>query len=478
MKFIRSHFWLLVCILLTVVLRWPTIFEPYWHGDEGITLALAKAIRRGMVIYRDIADNKPPLLYLIFSIGETIEWAKIAMLLWTFGTVTSFYLLASSIFRKKWAIISSLFFSLIINIPLFEGNVANGEIFFIFPTTLGMFFLWKYRSSSFLPLFITGAIFSIAFLFKVPAVTDFIAAMFFLVFVEEGFLRRKLFIRLFILMVGFITPFVITLLPFVLSGALSDFLVNVFERNLSYSSWENSFRTYYLIFLIIVLPLFYYFRKRFSPAFILLFLWFFLAVLGSRISIRPYTHYLIQVLPPLGLIVFFIISDVRRNFLLVFVPLFFYLILVPQFPLNRGSIGYQLGYYRNFIDYKSGKINITVYRSFFDPHVPRTYAVSDYLKANTLPDQPTFIWGDDALIYDLSDRPPIGKYIVAYITPIWDPDFKETVHDLVTKQPSYILVSTERIDVFPFPFLTKFLSENYIKDVQFADIIVYKRIIL
>lgn len=290
-------------------------------------------------------------------------------------------------------------------------------------------------------------------------------------------LQFTIFIRLFVLTAGFITPFVITLLPFVLSGALSDFWVNVFERNLSYSSWENSFRIYYLIFLIIVLPLFYYFRKRFSPAFTLLFLWFFLAVLGSRISIRPYTHYLIQVLPSLSLIVFFIIFDIRRNFLLAFVPLFFYLALVPQFPLNRGSVGYQLGYYRNFIDYKSGKINITVYRSFFDPHVPRTYAVADYLKANTLPGQPTFIWGDDALIYDLSDRPPIGKYIVAYITPIWDSNFKETVHDLVIKQPLYILVSTERIDVFPFPFLTKFLSENYKKDVQFADIIVYKRII-
>ena len=478
MTFLKNHFWLFICIVITLLLRYPSLFEPYWHGDEGISLALGQAIRRGELIYRDITDNKPPLLYIIFSIGGSLAWAKGILLLWSIGTVSSFYFLAISLVKKSWAILSTIFFSIIINIPLFEGNVANGEIFFILPTTFGMLLLWKYKDSlSLRPFFNIGAVFSLGFLFKVPAVSDFIAAIIFLIFVEEGFLRRKLFIRLFVLTAGFITPFVITLLPFVLSGALSDFWVNVFERNLSYSSWENSFRIYYLIFLIIVLPLFYYFRKRFSPAFMLLFLWFFLAVLGSRISIRPYTHYLIQVLPSLSLIVFFIIFDIRRNFLLAFVPLFFYLALVPQFPLNRGSVGYQLGYYRNFIDYKSGKINITVYRSFFDPHVPRTYAVADYLKANTLPGQPTFIWGDDALIYDLSDRPPIGKYIVAYITPIWDSNFKETVHDLVIKQPLYILVSTERIDVFPFPFLTKFLSENYKKDVQFADIIVYKRII-
>jgi hypothetical protein len=477
MKYLKKHFWLFICIIITILLRFPSVFEPYWHGDEGISLALGQAIRRGELIYRDITDNKPPMLYLIYSIGGTLAWAKGILLLWSIGTVTSFYFLAILIMKKYWAILATLFFSIILNIPLFEGNVANGEIFFVLPTTLGMLLLWKYKDSfSLKPFFFIGMVFSIGFLFKVPAAADFLGALIFLTLYQKSVIHQAFLKRLFVLFIGFIIPLLVCLIPYLFSGALSDFMTYVFFRNLSYSSWQNNFRIPYFIFLAVFFSILFIRRKTISPSLLFICSWFFLAVLGSRISIRPYTHYLIQVLPSLGIALFFLLSDLRRNFLLFIIPLLFYFVIIPQFPLNKGSIGYQYGYYRNYLNYVTGKKDVLAYRTFFDPHVQRTYDVSKFLQTNTKPTDYTFVWSDDAHIYNLSLRPPLTKYIVAYITSEWDPHFKDSIAALSKNPPKYIVVSTERIDVFPFPYLSTLLSRDYTKDVQFRDMIIYKNI--
>src|SRR3989344_3742093 len=56
-------------VVFSVVLRITSWFEPYWYGDEGIYLVLGQALRRGLVFYRDIHDNKPPLLYLLAAVA-------------------------------------------------------------------------------------------------------------------------------------------------------------------------------------------------------------------------------------------------------------------------------------------------------------------------------------------------------------------------------------------------------------------------
>ncbi len=61
--FLQLNPFLLIIILLMILLRIPSLFEPYWYGDEGIYLTLGQAIRKGLLLYRDIHDNKPPLLY-------------------------------------------------------------------------------------------------------------------------------------------------------------------------------------------------------------------------------------------------------------------------------------------------------------------------------------------------------------------------------------------------------------------------------
>jgi hypothetical protein len=63
-----KNVWFLISAgLIFFLLRLPSLFEPYWYGDEGIYQALGLGINNGRILYRDIFDNKPPFLYVLYS---------------------------------------------------------------------------------------------------------------------------------------------------------------------------------------------------------------------------------------------------------------------------------------------------------------------------------------------------------------------------------------------------------------------------
>ncbi|MBP6098670.1 MAG: hypothetical protein KA477_01670, partial [Candidatus Levybacteria bacterium] len=50
-------------IVFFVILRLPSLIEPIWYADEGIYEVIAHAMHNGRVLYSEVWDNKPPLLY-------------------------------------------------------------------------------------------------------------------------------------------------------------------------------------------------------------------------------------------------------------------------------------------------------------------------------------------------------------------------------------------------------------------------------
>ena len=65
----NSFFWFLV-VILTVFLRIPSLFEGWWYGDENIYGAVGQGIVNGKMLYVDVWDNKPPLIYLIYGLNS------------------------------------------------------------------------------------------------------------------------------------------------------------------------------------------------------------------------------------------------------------------------------------------------------------------------------------------------------------------------------------------------------------------------
>ena len=70
----RSRYILLIPILILICLRVPSIFESYWYGDEGIYAAVAQEMYQGKMLYRDVWDHKPPLIFLIFYPAAFVGW--------------------------------------------------------------------------------------------------------------------------------------------------------------------------------------------------------------------------------------------------------------------------------------------------------------------------------------------------------------------------------------------------------------------
>src|SRR3989339_384955 len=165
LNWIKRHEALILILLLAIILRLPSLFEPYWYGDEGIYLTLGLAFKKGLVWYRDIHDNKPPLLYLLASFTGTVFWFRLLLTFWFGAAVAAFYRLTQKLLPETpgaWSLATLL---LIVLTTIFEGNIANAEIFIVLPVTLGILLTFKPRPNYWL----IGGLFSLGFLFKVPA---------------------------------------------------------------------------------------------------------------------------------------------------------------------------------------------------------------------------------------------------------------------------------------------------------------------
>src|SRR3989344_7141744 len=135
----------LAILIISFFLRLPSLNEPTWYGDEGVTFTQALAPLHGLTMYKDIFDNKPPFSYLLASaafalLGPTQWAARLVLLIWVLATQISLFVLVKKLFSSKIALISTVIFALTINTPYFEGNIYNGEILMIMPTILGIFF--------------------------------------------------------------------------------------------------------------------------------------------------------------------------------------------------------------------------------------------------------------------------------------------------------------------------------------------------
>lgn len=449
---------LIILLAFVVLLRIPSLFEPYWYGDEGITLTVGQTLRNGGILYKDIADNKTPLIYYLAAIFETLPKLRFLLFVWMTATTAFFYLLAKHLLKSTAILISTLIFSILASTPIMEGNIANGEIFQVLPNIIGIILAWQAIEKENSKLFFySGIFFGIGFLFKPPTIFDLTAVIFFLFFIYANKLKQ-LFSKILVIFLGFCLPNAIMLFYFYLNNNLIYYWEYAFKGNFSYSLWNNFLIIPYgslilragfiLIFLINIIL----FRKYIPRYLLLVILWFLFSLFGSLLSARYYIHYFIQVIPAFSLLAGSILNFRKKLCWIVLAAAILFWNF--NFP---GSFKYQYEYYVNFGEYIGGRKTISAYRNFFDQNVNTTYKVADFLK--TAKRGPIFIWSDNSLIYPLAKRGPVGKFSAAYNI-VWSENRKnETMSKLKTVLPIYVIVSNPV--KYPYPELDKFIASNY-----------------
>lgn len=477
---------LILASLVFFLLRLPSLFEPYWYGDEGIYEVIGFALRHGRLLYRDIWDNKPPLLYTLYGLfngdQSTIRFVSLASGI--FAIILFFYL-AKRLFPKgKTRLLSTIFFSIIFGLPVIEGNIANAENF-ILPIILGAALLILHAnkmhshtknqntSSLYFILFLAGLLVGIAFLFKIVAIFDLAAFAFFLFTTRYTRLRDILrhILSLLPLFAGFILPFVLTLFFFLNQHALYDYIKSAFLMNVSYVNAGNKFiipqglLVGKMIILALVCLFIFLRRKNFSAVTLFISIWFVFSIFNALFSQRPYVHYLLVLLSSFSLFIGMVLFEKRIKWITAWITTFILIFLFKDF----WYYGNNIGYYRNFIDFVTGKETINTYRAFFNQATLRDYDLAEYINSHAKPTDTIFIWGDNGQLYKLTNTLPPGRFIVEYHMVISPQTLQETKFAIQRAKPKFVIIMPQK------PILPYSLT-SYRTDIEVHGAVIYERV--
>lgn len=455
-KWIRENEFLVMMVLLSVLARIPSLFEPGWYGDEGIYLVLGKGLRNGLVWYKEIHDNKPPLLYLLAAITNSVVLFRLLLLGWMIVTTLVFDRLSKKLIKNGWWQKLSLGLMVVLStLPWLEGNIANAEIFMMLPTMAGVLLLvenqkmikknrWKYALS--------GLFFSVAFLFKVPALFEMAGVVLFWVLIKNGVKGLWKAIRQehwYWMLAGFLLPVILSIAYYYLMGAGPEYMRAAFMQNVGYlSSWktgsmtksggssESGLMTRGLV-LMLVTAIFGWASRKIDWKYRMVVVWFLFALFGALLSERPYPHYLILVISSGSLMIGLTGKNIKKR---MWTGLFSLITLAVI--LNYNFYFYPVvEYYGKFFNLISGNIKYEDYVDSFDWRVKRTRKLTEYLEEITVPGEKIFVWGDEPFVYFESDTLPVGRYTVAYH--IIDFDAKEeTMLALENEQPRVVINMT------------------------------------
>lgn len=446
--------------LIFLLLRLPSLFEPNWYGDEEIYQVIGRALGAGRTLYSGIWDNKPPILYFLYSFFNSDQFALrlLSLLaglasLWIF--IIFFHLLLHG--EKKyqtrlfWGTV--LLFAFFLGSPILEGNIANAENFMILPILSAGVFVWQ---SQFTPiksgfnkkqslLVLAGLLLGIAGMIKVVAIFDMLAFFLFLFF-QKYRSEQKISSTLSYLspfLISFLVPFIFFCGYFFIKGNLADFLQAAFLQNIGYVAYSNNLLVPQGMLLIkailLILAVFIIIsqRKKLRDACLFVLLWVSFSLFSVFFSGRPYTHYLLLLLPSMLFLTsaYFFLGK-RRKAILGFGLLFIFLILGKNFSFYPQIFGY----YQNFFSYITTRETNEAYQSFFDKQIPGDYLAADFLNVHAGAKDTIFVWGNDAQIYTLTDHLPPGKFIVAYHINSSDENRRQEEAVLSSVKPKYIVI--------------------------------------
>lgn len=474
-----------------VLLRLPALVEPYWYGDEGIYEVIGQMMNHGSLLYRDAWDNKPPLLYLIYAFANGDQpTVKLLAILFGLATVITFSILTYRIFAKsKTTIFVSSLFALLFATPLIEGDIANAENFMLLFIISAGLLLYQFvirtpnHGKQRDRLLFAGLLLGIGFLFKTVVLFDFIGFAFFLFLLQlqEKFSLKTLpktistyLISIFPFIIGFSTPFIITLISFASLHNLDAFIHAAFFGNVDYVGYQNAFfgipqglLILKILLLFIGTGILIWKHSSFSKTHLFVLTWLLLSLFNAFFSGRPYTHYVLVLLPSICLLIGLGLASQRRREKILYLGKSIIIIIAVAccfffYPAKA------FFYYPTVFAFLTGHMDVTSYQTFFDVKAPRDYAVAEFLRQHTKPSDNVYIWGDNAQIYTLANKLPPSKYLDSYHLVQNNVAVTETQKAIAKAKPKYIVTLDE---AQPLPFNLPL----YIMLVRIPGATIYER---
>ncbi len=477
-----NRYWpVLAIIVLIFLLRLPSFFEPHWYYDEGVYALFGRSIIEGEIPYLYIWDNKLLGIYLIYALASLFPFnilltAKIfAFISASIATVLVF-LIARQGFSQKVSYAAAAFFAVFSSLPFFEGNEANGEIFFITPILLAIYLINPFsREINTKKVLLAGILLGIAGAIKQVAMVDLPLAVL-LLFLKEGKLFSKTYL---FLLAGFALSLgSVILLTLALGTPFSDLWFSTVNYNFAFTVERKIGVLFgYLKFAVAALILFILIFKRKIP-YLPIIVWLLVDSIGVLTGGKPYPHYLIHVLPVSSLILaiwLFSKEKVRAvSYLGLLITVFFVFVVVnTHFRFfSYGDVLREWSYYPSFVGSVIARDN-SFEKSFNDRWgVERNKKVVTYLNQVSEPGELVYIWGGGTtswLYHDLDRRLPTRYTSFLNNESIPSAD-EETIDSLETTPPKFIITTPHPT----FSALTNFINEIYEETKVIDDVTIYK----
>jgi hypothetical protein len=334
-QFFKKYLWfVLVTLILFFIIRLPNLFEPLWYGDENYYAVIGKVLSNGGLLYTDIWDNKPPLLYLVY----TVNYFFFSNTLWILKLLNIALNLCSIWLLLKlfnlWFVKANSIICYSIALFLFtlgwEISFFNAENLFVPLVLTGVLYFTKnmqekdfsYKLTSIGSIFFSLALFTKLVVF--PEVFVIVLSFFTIYLVQ-----KKPHISLALKQFSFITailllPYLLLVLYYVGVGNLAqlyngllgtgDSYVSAFTSPVVIFGFEVGVKGIYLrsiLLVVAVATLVVFYVKRWITTVAFFFSsWIIACIYCTLISERNYPHYIIQLYPPAILIASYILSGV------------------------------------------------------------------------------------------------------------------------------------------------------------------------
>src|SRR5213596_763874 len=483
-------------ILLTVVIRLPSLLHPQPIDSEAMYSVVANEIVDGGRPYIDAVERKPPLLFwtyaAVFRIAGKFNWKAlhIVALVWTLCAMAGLYVIGCELFDRNTGLIAAFFYSVFQPWWMWKNLSFDGEMLMNLPIIWAWTIAFRRSSSRLGPeLFPTGALLCAAFLLKQPAAIAAVSLGIYLLLpsyrASRSLTRTNSITQAAILTTGFFAALGVVTTVLWKQGILRDaFYWTIADHDVPHVFWQKGIVST-LIFLAACFPLVIgailacqrendIWAGRAPERMALLGL-LAASAIGAAAGARFYPHYYVQLIPPLALLA-----------APYYARLWSRTVQPPHWLLRPG------------VTYAWLALTIIAFSIHHWTGLAPRRAPSEagqYLFTHSAPADRIFVWGQSSEVYLDAHRRPACRYITTFpLTgyvfggPIPGLDTRNRIlpgawntleQDFARHPPTYI------VDVHPdpksayypvknFPILAKLLADRYQPVAQTAGGVIYR----
>jgi 4-amino-4-deoxy-L-arabinose transferase-like glycosyltransferase len=420
---------LTVPVVLLLVLRLPSLFEPHWYSDEAGYANVAYQMAHGKVLFLNTWNNKPPLLFWIYQLGLGISGpSEFGIHLLSTSTevmaLAGTWVMARQFLSPRRAWVAMLLTAFFLATPLFNGDLALPENFLIGLTPWAMLAVLEALRAPGRRRAITfgvagGVLFGGAILIQQTALADLIAAVVVTVVCQP----RRWWLAGTAGAVAALV-FAVVLTPFVINAGLHNV---VFLLVTSYNGYTSSSLHPSLATLLpralggLLLVVGAYMARHWRAERLLPWVWLATLLLAYGLPNRDYVHFLLPAVPAAalllartrvpgwrawrswsGLAVLPLLGSVA-------VGIFVWGTLLGS-GFSQGSLftAKLTGeYYPAFVGKLTGTLSVNDYVSLYSPAAIAEHDAVVWIRRNHLTGSTAVVWSPDSWAYLLAGLRPI-----------------------------------------------------------------------